>query len=114
MQNDDISFADGNVTGTLKFLSGDNDIVEQWGEGYFLCFNMAENTYTGLTSVKVGVQPSVSSGLVEIIDDPDKNGVVKITDKNLQKFVIIQKDGTHEKKQAFNLNKLILEESGEG
>ena len=116
MQADDVEFSAGKVTGTLKYLSGSNAITDRWGEGYFLCFNMAdeENDYSKLTSVKVGLVPSVSSGLVDIIDDPDKNGVFKVTDKNIQIFKIVQTDGTHTKTQAWNLKDLVLEEEGEG
>lgn len=116
MQKDDVEFSAGKVTGTLKYLAGSNAITDVWGEGYFLCFNMADddNDYSDLTSVKVGLVPSVSSGLVEIIDDPDKNGVFKVTDKNQQIFTVIQTDGTHTKKQAWNLKDLILEDAGEG
>lgn len=109
-----VEFSTGKVTGTLKYLSGSNAITDMWGEGYFLCFNMADNDYSDLTSVKVGVIPSAGSGLVEIIEDADKNGTVKISDKNQQLFTIIQTDGTHSKKQAFNLSALVLEEAGEG
>ena len=115
MQGDDVTFANGQVTGTLKYLGGSNAITDVWGEGYFLCFNMAdaENDYSDLTSVKVGVTPSAGSGLVEIIEDPDKNGIVKVTDKAQQLFTIIQTDGTIKKTQAFGLSGLTLEE-GEG
>ena len=114
MQDDDVKFENGKVTGTLKYLSGSNAITDVWGEGYFLCFNMADATYTGLTSVKVGLTPSVSSGLVEIINDADKNGIVKVTDKAQQLFTIIQSDGTHTRTQAFSLSGLELEVAGEG
>lgn len=110
----DVEFSDGKVTGTLKYLSGSNAITDVWGEGYFLCFNMADNTYTGLTSVKVGMIPSVSSGLVEILNDPDKNGVCKVTDKNLQKFTVVWTNGTETKTRAYNLGDLVLEEVGVG
>lgn len=110
----DVEFGSGKVTGTLKYLSGSNAITDRWGEGYFLCFNMADNTFTGLDSVKVGLTPSVSSGLVEIINDPDKNGVFKVTDKNAQLFTVIQKKGAQEKTQAWSLASLTLEEAGDG
>lgn len=109
-----VEFSTGKVTGTLKFLSGSSAITDHWGEGYFLCFNMVDNDYSDLTSVKVGLTPSAGSGLVEIIDDPDKNGIMKVTDKNQQLFTIVQTDGTNTKTQAFNLSALVLEEAGEG
>lgn len=115
MQDDDVAFGTRAVTGTLKYLSGSNAITDVWGEGYFLCFNMADNTYTGLESVKVGLKPTAGSGLAEIIEDPDKNGIAKITDKNLQKFIVKQKhtDG-RTKTQVWDLSGLTLEEPAEG
>lgn len=114
---ENVSVTGNKITGTLKYLSGSNAITDQWGEGYFLAFTMADNTWTGLTKVLVGLDPSLSSGLVNILPDPDKNGIVKISDKALQKFVIKQTDGTHTKTQAFDLTGLVLaepEEEGEG
>lgn len=61
------------------------------------------------TSVKVGLIPSAGSGLVELIDDPDKNGVFKVSDKYNQKIAVITSDGTNEVAQYFTLNNLITE-----
>lgn len=108
LQEDDVDISGGKITGTLKYLAGDNAITAKWGEGYFLAFNLADNDYTDLTSVKVGLSPSKSSGLAEIIEDPDKNGICKISDKGSQKFIIKQTDGTHTKTQAFDLTGLTL------
>ena len=110
----DVSFGNGKVTGTLKYLSGSNAITDVWGEGYFLCFNMADSTWTGYTSVKVGVTPSAGSGLVEIINDPDKNGFVKVSDKNQQLFTIVSTNGTQTRTKAYSLADLVLEPVGEG
>ncbi len=76
------------ITGTLKFLSGSNPITEMWGEGNFLCLQFAADDWSDFTSVKVGLNPSQGSGLVDIVPDPDKNGVFKITNNKTQKFVI--------------------------
>lgn len=112
---DDIEITGSKVTGTLKFLSGSNAITDVWGEGYFFAFTLADNVFTGLDSVKVGVQPSQGTGLVEIIDDPDKNGIVKIGDDVTQKFIIEQTKGSQKKRQVFDLSGLELEEpEGEG
>lgn len=79
------------ITGTLKYLSGSNAITDMWGEGNFLCLKFPDADIENST-VKVGLEPSAGSGLVEL--DPDKNGVFKITDKLRQKFVVqITKDG---------------------
>ena len=109
-----VSFGNGKVTGTLKYLSGSNAITDVWGEGYFLCFNMADSTWTGYTSVKVGLTPSAGSGLVEIINDPDKNGFCKVNDKNQQLFTIVSTNGTQTRTKAYSLADLVLEDAGEG
>lgn len=76
--------------------------------GNYLALNLAGNTYTGLTSVKVGLEPSYGSGLVEIINDPDKNIVLKIANKN-QKVKVVQTDGQFTKYQVFTLTDIVLE-----
>lgn len=111
---DDISISGNNVSGTLKFLSGSNPITDHWGEGNFFAFQLSADDWTDYTSVKVGVDPSQGSGLVEIIDDPDKNGIVKIADKNVQKFMIVATDGKKTKKQVYDLSGLTIEDDAEG
>ncbi len=87
----DIAISDGAITGTLKYLSGDNAITQVWGPGNFLCLKFPDADIENST-VKVGLEPSAGSGLVEL--DSDKNGIFKISDKNAQKFVVsITKDG---------------------
>lgn len=87
----DIAISGGAITGTLKYLSGSNAITDVWGEGNFICLKFPDADIENST-VKVGLEPSAGSGLVEL--DPDKNGVFKITDKLSQKFVVqITKDG---------------------
>ena len=96
------------ITGTLKKLTGSNAITDRWGEGYFMCLK-----FSGLdaeaTSVLVGMDPSQGSGLVEIIDDPDKNGVFKVTDKDQQVFKVVSTDGSSTKTDTYNLAGLTLE-----
>ena len=77
-----------------------------------MVLNMADNTYTGLTSVLVGLDPSVSSGLVELINDPDKNGVFKVTDKARQSFIVKQTNGTKTRVQSYDLTGLKFENTG--
>lgn len=61
-------------------------------------------------SVKVGLTPSEGTGLVEIIDDPDKNGIMKITNKATQKFKVVQTDTDGNKNiQLYDLSGLTLE-----
>ena len=80
-----VAIANGAITGTLKYLS-EGALVTRWGAGNFigLKFNADWSEYS---SVKVGLDPSYGDGLVEIIDDPDKNGAFKVTETT-QKFVV--------------------------
>lgn len=85
------------------------------GDGHFLALKFT-NIDPDATSVKVGLDPSQGSGLVELIDDPDKNGVFKITSTS-QVFKVVQSNATATKTQIFSLANLILEdaeEAGEG
>lgn len=105
-----ITVANDKITGTLHYVTDytgfSGDPAEQ--NGNFLALNLSSNNFTGLTSVKVGLFPSYGTGLVELIEDPQKNGVFKITNK-LQKFKIVSSDGLHTKYQTFDLSELVLE-----
>ena len=61
------------------------------------------------TSCKVGLEPSEGSGLVEIIDDPDKNFAAFITDKDVQKLVLETTDGTSTVRKIYDLSPLTCE-----
>lgn len=101
-----VSVSGNKITGTLtKLTSG--QLVTDWGEGYFLALKFS-NIDADATSVKVGLLPSVSSGLAEIINDPDKNGVFKITDKDVQKFKVVQSNANGQTTQLFDLSGLVL------
>lgn len=96
------------IVGTLKFIEGGlAPSGPLSGDGHFLALKIS-NIDADATSVKVGLEPSEGTGLVEIIDDPDKNLVAKITATS-QKFVVVQSDGTNTRKQSFNLSGLTLE-----
>lgn len=57
--------------------------------------------------------PSASGmDLVECIDDTDRNGVFKITDKDNQKLVFIESGGGRQHTQVFNLSGLTLSGTG--
>ena len=102
MQNN-VTFGNGRIDGELKYIAS-GELAEYWGAGYFLAFTMAdaENDWSEFDSVKVGLRPSVSSGLVEIKTDPDKNGTAKITDPLNQVFVIQKKKGTQVEEQTYS------------
>ena len=107
MQKNDVTVTGNKITGTLKYLST-GTIASDWGAGYFLALKFS-NLDASATSVKVGLKPSVSSGLVELLGDPDMNGIFKITNKDDQKFRVVTTDGTHTLTQSFDLSGLILE-----
>jgi hypothetical protein len=95
------------ITGTLKYVST-GSLVPTWGEGYFLALKFVDIPEDA-TSVLVGLDPSEGSGLVEVINDPDKNGTFKITDKSVQvaKVVTVTPAGTQTK--TYDLSGLTLE-----
>lgn len=102
-----LKITDDAITGTLKKLTS-GDIVDTWGEGNFMAIQFT-NIDSRATSIKVGMDPSQGSGLVEIIDDPDKNGVFKVTDKDTQVFKVVTSDGTNAVTKTYNLSGLTVE-----
>ena len=109
-----VTVADGKVRGTLKFIEGGLDPSGTGplsGDGYFLALKWS-NLDTHTNSLKVGLDPSEGTGMVECFDDSDRNGVFKITDKDSQRLKIVQSDGTHKNIQAFALDELVLEPAG--
>lgn len=98
------------VKGKLKFVEGGLAASGPLsGDGYFLALSLYDNTFTNLTSVKVGLKPSYGTGLVEILSDPDKVIVMKITNKDKQKFKIVQtRTGYNDNTQIFDLSELEL------
>lgn len=97
------------ITGTLNYLDETNapGIVSVWGNGYFLFLNFEDHDNSA-TSLKVGMTPSEGSGLVEAINDPDQNGIFKVTDKNRQEVTFITSDGSASTAQYFDLKGLTL------
>lgn len=98
-----LSISGYKITGTLHKLTT-GAIPAVWGEGYFMALKFTDTN--SADSIKVGLNPSVSSGLVEL--DSDMNGVFKVTDKNTQKFEILTKKGTYELVQLYDLSELVL------
>ena len=103
-----VSVSGNKITGTLKYLSGSNAITDVWGEGNFLVLPFSDIDENA-TSVKVGLEPSAGSGLVELLGDPDMNGVFKITSKELQKFKVISSNGATSTVQEFDLSELTIQ-----
>ena len=109
IQGDDIVITDNAITGTLHYLDS-GAIADHWGAGNFIALQFSDIDEKA-TSVKVGLNPSESSGLVEIIDDPDKNGVFKVTNKDTQVFRVVTTDGTNTKTVDYDLSGLTVENS---
>ena len=101
---------DDAITGTLSFIPG--GLAESGylaGDGNFLALQFYADDWNDYTSVKVGLDPSIESGLVELINDPDKNGVFKIT-SNSQVFKIVLKDSEgNTRTKEYSLAGLVLE-----
>ena len=102
-----ISVANGAITGTLKKLTS-GQLVTDWGEGYFLALKFTKNN-DAASSIKVGLRPSVSSGLVEL--DADMDGVFKITNKDKQIFVVRCSNGEVAFESLYDLSGLTLSDS---
>ena len=79
------------------------------GDGYFLALKFS-NLDPDATSVKVGLDPSQGTGMVEIIDDPAKVAVFKIKSDLSQVLVVEQSNSTAKRVQKFTLSGLTLEE----
>ncbi len=104
---DGVTVSDNAITGTLKYLDT-GDIADYWGAGNFVALKFT-NIPAEATSVMVGLDPSQGTGLVEIISDPDKNGVFKISDKDTQVFKVVVTDGTNTTTKTYDLTGLTLE-----
>lgn len=108
----DVSVIGNAINGSLNFIEGGlADSGPLAGDGYFLALKWA-NPAAGVTSLKVGLDPSIGTGLVEAINDSDRNGVFKITDKDNQRLILIQSDGVNTTKQVFSLKNLVLADIG--
>lgn len=110
LQGSDVTVSGDAITGTLKYLSGSNPITNKWGAGNFLALKWSDIDPKA-TSIKVGLEPSAGTGMVECIDDPDHNGIFKITNKNIQKFKITVSNGAHASVRTFDLSGLTIQTS---
>lgn len=107
---DEVTVTNGKISGTLKFIEGGlSPAGPLAGDGYFIALKWTSPA-AGVTSLKVGLQPSASGmDLIECIDDPDRNGVFKIS-STTQKLVLVQSNTGHKTKQVFDLSGLVLED----
>lgn len=106
----DVAIADGEITGTLNFIEGGlASSGPLAGDGNFIALQWSDPA-EDVTSLKVGLDPSQGTGLVECLDDPDRNGVFKVTSTS-QVFKVVQTVGTTEHTQVFDLSGLTLLDS---
>ena len=103
---EDIVIADGAISGKLKKLTT-GALPDYWGEGYFLALDFVNND-PNVTSIKVGLSPSMGSGLVEL--DADMDAAFKITNKTSQNLVVVSTDGVRTKRDYYTLIDLVEEE----
>lgn len=98
------------ITGTLKYVEGYTGFSSdpELQDGNFLALKFTADDWSKFTSVKVGLEPSMGSGLVEIKNDPDKNGVFRVANTN-QKFKVVATDGADTTTKVYSLAGLVLE-----
>ena len=101
-----VTVANGKIKGTLHYVN-DGSQAAYWGAGNFLVLKLSDIDPTA-TSVRIGLQPSAGSGMMEILGDPDMNAQLKITDKK-QKVKVISSNGFRTNVQTFDLSGLTLE-----
>ena len=102
-----IMVGDGKILGSLKYLST-GALATDWGAGNFLALQFGGDAFDNAKHIYVGVDPSVGSGLMDIISDPDRASVTKITDKNGQKFKVIIDYGTYTEVKTYDLSGLTV------
>lgn len=99
----------GQITGTLHYIEdGLAPSGYLSGSGNFIALHLDSDDWSRYTSVKVGLDPSQASGMVEILDDEEKIAVGKITD-NEQVFIVESTDGEFTKTDVYSLSDLVLE-----
>lgn len=104
----DVSVGTNAITGTLIYNEGwESGPLE--GPGYYMALKFTASDWNAYDSVRVGLDPSVSTGLVEILTDPDKNGVFKIISRDQQKFVLEARKGATIVRKEWSLEDLEFE-----
>ena len=96
----------GKIVGTLLYVST-GALATDWGAGNFMALKFDGDAFTHAKHIYVGMNPTVGSGLVDVIEDPDKNGVFKVTSK-VQNFVVVIDYGDHTETLTYELDGLTL------
>ena len=103
---ENIYVGDDAITGKLKYVSS-GSLVTEWGAGNFMTLKFDGSAFTKAQHIYVGMEPSVSSGMVDVKPDPDREGVFKVTNK-LQKFKVVIDYGSYSKARTYDLTQLTL------
>ena len=104
----DVAVGTDAITGTLAFIEGGLSPAGYLsGDGHFLALKFSTADWADFDKVEVGLDPSQGSGLVDIIPDPDKNGVFKITSTS-QKFIVKTTIGEDVVTKEYSLAGLVL------
>ena len=98
---------EGNKIKGKLFKLTEGSLVNTYGEGYFVALKFTGADDESVTSCKVGLNPSMGTGLVELKGDPDQDGGFKVTNKT-QVFEIHQIVGGVEAVQQFDLTELVF------
>lgn len=106
-----LNVAEGAITGTLKFIAG--GLAQSGplaGDGNFMALQFVNEA--DADSIKVGLVPSASGmDLVEVVGDPDMNGVFKVSGEVngvQQVFKVVTTKNGVSKTQIFDLSDLDL------
>ena len=106
---------EGKFDGVLKYVTGYTGFSgdPELQSGNYLAVKFSDID-PNATSVKVGLVPSaIGMDLVEIINDPDKNGVFRVTSLD-QKLKVVSTDGTATREQLYDLSSLTLNQPNDG
>lgn len=103
---ENVFVGNGKIVGTLKYVSS-GALATDWGAGNFMALKFDGDAFAHAKHIYVGMNPTVSFGLVDVIGDPDKSGVFKVTNK-VQNFVAVIDYGTYSETLTFDLNGLTL------
>lgn len=107
---EDVTITGKSITGTLKYVDS-GSLATRWGAGNFLAVDFSSDDWAKYDKIFVGLDPSESSGLVDITDDADRDGAFKVTNKATQKLTVMTIQGTEVTTSKYDLSGLTLNAS---
>ena len=102
----DVTISGRSITGTLSYIDS-GELVTAFGAGNFIALKFTLPSGYESTAVKVGIDPTEGTGLVPL--DEDMNAVIKVTDKDEQKIVVIAGEGIDIYQRRYDLSGLTCE-----